>query len=74
VDSPSAKVLHVGYLHPPRAEASIVFKIKVPRLRDLGYIDGTNMALELRSINGRPETLPHWQPSSCDNVPMYWWS
>jgi hypothetical protein len=35
---PSAKALRVGYLHPAPAEASIVFKIMVPRLRDLGYI------------------------------------
>ena len=33
-------------------------------LRDLGYIDGQNVAIEYRYAEGRPERLPIWLQTS----------
>jgi len=48
----------VAYLHPASAEGSAVYKALIPGLADLGYVDGRNIALELRSGNGKPEAIP----------------
>jgi putative tryptophan/tyrosine transport system substrate-binding protein len=48
----------VAYLHPASAEDSAVYKALIPGLADLGYVDGRNIALELRSGNGKPEAMP----------------
>ena len=37
---------------------SVAFNELVPALRELGYVDGTNILLELRSSAGKPEALP----------------
>ena len=48
----------IGILHPASVEASQVYKVLIPGLRELGYVDGSNMVLELRSALGKPDTLP----------------
>ena len=48
----------LGYLHPGSAEGSAVYKALIPGLADLGYVDGRNIILELRSGNGKPEAIP----------------
>ena len=55
---PARSLPRVGVLHPASAEASAVYKLLVPGLAERGYIDGKNIALELRSGNGKPEMLP----------------
>ena len=48
----------IGILHPARVEASQVYKVLVPGLRELGYVEGRNIVLDLRSGLGKPDTLP----------------
>lgn len=48
----------IGILHPASVEASQVYKVLIPGLRELGYVDGRNVVLELRSGLGKPDTLP----------------
>lgn len=51
-------IRRVAYLHPASAEDSAVYKALMAGLADLGYVDGRNIALELRSGNGKPEAIP----------------
>src|SRR5579872_1849405 len=46
----------VGVLYT--AAPSVTFNELVPALRELGYTNGTNIALEPRSSSGQPESLP----------------
>ena len=48
----------IGILHPASVEASQVYKVLIPGLRELGYVEGRNIVLELRSALGKPDTLP----------------
>ena len=48
----------VGVLHPASVEASQVYKVLIPGLRELGYVEGKNIVLDLRSGLGKPDTLP----------------
>jgi putative ABC transport system substrate-binding protein len=50
--------LRIGILHPVSVEASQVYKVLVPGLREQGYVEGRNIVLELRSGLGKPELLP----------------
>jgi putative ABC transport system substrate-binding protein len=50
-------VPRLGLLHPASVEASSVYKALVTGLADRGFVDGKNIALELRSGNGNPEML-----------------
>jgi putative ABC transport system substrate-binding protein len=54
---PARALPRLGILHPASVEASAVYKILVPGLADRGFVDGKTIALELRSANGKPETL-----------------
>ncbi len=55
---PARAVPRLGILHPASVEASTVYKVLVAGLADRGYVEGKNIAFELRSGNGKPETLP----------------
>jgi ABC-type uncharacterized transport system substrate-binding protein len=57
------KVWRVGYLFTgavpaPLPTPSLALNIFVRAMRDLGYIEGRNLIIEVRSANGRPERLP----------------
>ncbi len=56
---PSGKVYRMGYLvtpvPPPQGPFWGAF---VPKLRDLGYVEGQNLTIELRSAHEKPERLP----------------
>jgi len=56
------KVWRIGYLFtgslPAPQSVPILRNIFVPAMRDLGYIEGRNLIIEVRSANGRPERLP----------------
>jgi putative ABC transport system substrate-binding protein len=55
----SSKVPRIGYVAPlsPAAEASRIEPFR-HGLRDLGYIEGTNILLDLRYAEGKPEKIP----------------
>src|ERR1700730_16802556 len=53
----SVKVQVVGALYPGNFSGRLLYNAR-PRLRDLGYIDGKNIAFEVRFAGGKPETLP----------------
>ena len=55
---PARTMPRLGILHPGSVEASAVYKVLVVGLADRGYVEGKNIAFELRSGNGKPETLP----------------
>ncbi len=55
---PARTVPRLGILHPASVEASSVYKVLVAGLAERGYVEGKNIAFELRSGNGKPETLP----------------
>src|SRR4051794_39642593 len=48
----------LGIVHPASVEESAVWKALITGLAEHGYVNGKNIALELRSANGKPETLP----------------
>ena len=56
---PAGKVWRVGVLEPgePSARAHLIEALS-RRLRELGYEEGRNLAIELRFANGRLESLP----------------
>src|SRR5688572_13194157 len=57
---PPSKKAHVGVLLlPPRAGAGGTY-IRALRegLHELGYVEGQNLLLEIRSAEGRPDALP----------------
>lgn len=49
---PARKVPRLGILHPASVEASTVYKVLVAGLADRGFVEGRNIAFELRSGNG----------------------
>jgi putative ABC transport system substrate-binding protein len=48
----------VVVLHPASVEGSAVYQQLLPRLAQLGYVDGKTMTLDLRSGNGVTSALP----------------
>ena len=55
-EAQAGKVLRIGVVGPaPGNPFLVVFR---QGLRELGYVEGQNVALEVRSIDGRPERLP----------------
>src|SRR5919197_4313204 len=59
--SPPAKVARIGYLALVRSDDPVLLHALEPfrqGLRELGYVEGQNMALEVRWADGRVERLP----------------
>jgi putative ABC transport system substrate-binding protein len=55
-EAQSGKVFRIGIAGPaPGNPLLVVFR---QGLRELGYVEGQNVALEVRSMDGRPERLP----------------
>jgi putative tryptophan/tyrosine transport system substrate-binding protein len=55
---PVRAVPRLGILHPASVEASTVYKVLIAGLGDRGYVEGKNIAFELRSGDGKPDALP----------------
>src|SRR5262245_56684903 len=53
----SGKVFRVGVLLPA-STGSPIFQVFQQRLQELGYVDGQNLALEVRAAEGQFELLP----------------
>lgn len=52
------KIRRIGYLAPsPRPAVSQIYDAFLAGLRDYGYVEGRNLAIEYRSAEGRPERL-----------------
>ena len=53
------KVPRIGYLSPfdPASESTRVEAIRLA-LRELGYIEGQNIAIEYRYTEGKPRSVP----------------
>jgi len=47
----------LGVVHPASVEDSAVYRILVPKLAELGYVDGKTIKLTLRSGGGKPDAL-----------------
>ncbi len=54
----SGKVFRVGVLLPNSRGSSLVFRVFTQRLQELGYVEGQNLALEVRGAEGQFERLP----------------
>ena len=58
-NGPSDIVPKIGYLAPSLSpEASRLIDAFRRGLHDLGYVEGQNIVLELRSAEGRPDRFP----------------
>jgi putative tryptophan/tyrosine transport system substrate-binding protein len=58
-NAPSDIVPRIGYLAPSLSpEASRLIEAFRQGLHDIGYVEGQNIVLELRSAEGRPERFP----------------
>jgi putative ABC transport system substrate-binding protein len=55
---PSAKVARIGYLSPGGGAGSPTAEALRQGLRDLGYVEGHNIALEFRAAGGKSDVLP----------------
>jgi putative tryptophan/tyrosine transport system substrate-binding protein len=55
---PSAKVARIGYLSPGGGAGSPTAEALRQGLRDLGYVEGHNIALEFRAAGGKSDLLP----------------
>ncbi|HYT79128.1 MAG TPA: ABC transporter substrate-binding protein [Actinomycetota bacterium] len=53
-----AKVYRIGYLSSANPRSSAFFQAFEQRLRELGYIEGRNLAIEFRNAEGRLDRLP----------------
>ncbi len=54
----AAKVARIGYLSPNRAATPHVRDAFLQGLRDVGYVEGRNVAIEYRDAEGKVERLP----------------
>jgi len=56
----AGKIARLGYLFtsPPTSPPSPLRVAFLQGLRDFGWIEGSNLAIEMRSANGKPERLP----------------
>ena len=57
-DAQSAKVPRIGVLTLSVASSTPIFEAFRQGLREYGYVEGQNIALEFRFAQGRPEKLP----------------
>jgi putative tryptophan/tyrosine transport system substrate-binding protein len=57
-DAQTGKVWRIGYLSASVADGGTGFKAFQARLRELGYVEGQNVVLEVRSARNRPDALP----------------
>jgi putative ABC transport system substrate-binding protein len=55
---PPGKVFRVGVLLPASLGPSSVFRVFKQRLQELGYVEGQNLALEVRAAEGKFDRLP----------------
>jgi putative ABC transport system substrate-binding protein len=55
---PAAKVARIGYLAPGGGAGSPPAEAFRQGLRELGYVEGHNLALEFRAAEGKSEVLP----------------
>jgi putative ABC transport system substrate-binding protein len=55
---PAAKVARIGYLTPNLASNPLLRDAFLQALRDLGYVEGRNLAIEYRDAEGNLERLP----------------
>ena len=53
----AGKVYRIGYLSSGSSTSTTIETFR-QRLRELGYVEGQNVALEIRAGEGRPEQLP----------------
>ena len=53
-----AKMYRIGYLSSANPRSTAFFQAFEQRLRELGYIEGQNMAIEYRNAEGRLDRLP----------------
>src|SRR6266478_7867976 len=54
----AAKVARIGYLALNLAAAPRLEEAFLQGLRDLGYVEGRNVVIEIRDAEGKPERLP----------------
>jgi putative tryptophan/tyrosine transport system substrate-binding protein len=54
----AAKVARIGYLSPNLAASPHQHEAFLQGLRDLGYVEGRNLAIEYRDAEGKAERLP----------------
>ncbi len=60
---PPAKVRRIGILYPgSQADSGVLAELFVKALRDLGHIEGRNIAIEWRYADG-PSCWRRWPPS-----------
>ena len=53
-----AKVYRIGYLSSVNPRSTAFFQAFEQRLRELGYIEGQNLAIEYRNAEGQLDRLP----------------
>src|SRR5436309_11747000 len=54
----AGKLYRVGILSTGNARPAAIFQAFEQRLRDLGYVDGQNLAIEFRNAEGKTDRLP----------------
>jgi len=56
----AGKIARIGYVHvnPATSSPSPLRVAFIQGLRDFGWVEGSNLAIEIRSANGKPERLP----------------
>jgi ABC-type uncharacterized transport system substrate-binding protein len=58
VEAQAGKVYRVGILSTGNARPAAIFQAFEQRLRELGYVDGQNLAIEFRNAEGKTDRLP----------------
>ena len=58
VEAQQAKVYRIGLLSTGNPRPTAIFQAFEQRLRELGYIEGQNLAIEFRNAEGRTDKLP----------------
>ena len=55
---PAGKVWRVGFLSTANPRSAAIYQAFEQRLRELGYVEGQNLAIEFRNAAGKTERLP----------------